>query len=177
MKSYHKLAIGALVLAGTVTLGAGVYAAQTPIGIHDRMSNLVGAIATKFNLNSADVQKVFDEQHALNQAQMQTQHTEMLNNRLDQAVKDGKLTQTQVDMIIAKHKEVQDFMASLKDKTPEERQDAIKVKKDELKQWADDNDLPEQYFMGFGQNRMMQGKGMMGAGQRGMHGGFQRAAK
>ncbi|MFA6160618.1 MAG: hypothetical protein WCT54_03010 [Patescibacteria group bacterium] len=177
MKTVHKLAIGAVALAGTISLGAGVYAAQTPIGIQNRMSGLVSAIATKFNLNSTEVQQVFDDQHALNQQQMQGQRQDQMKTRLDQAVTSGQLTQAQEDLIIAKHKEVQDFMASLKDKTPDERQAAIKTETDALKQWATDNNIPQQYFaFGLGRGEMM-GMGTMKAGMRNMHGAFQKAAK
>lgn len=175
MKTLHKLAIGAIALAGTVAMGAGVYAAQTPNGIQNRMSGLVTAIATKFNLNPTDVQKVFDDQQALQQSQMQVKRQDQMKTRLDKAVKDGKLTQAQEDAIIAKQKEVQDFMATLKDKSAADRQTAIKTETAALKQWATDNKIPQQYFMGLGNGSMM-GRGMMKPGLL-KHGEFQRGAK
>ena len=176
MKTLHKLAIGAIALAGTVAMGAGVYAAQTPNGIQNRMSSLVDAIATKFNLNPSDVQKVFDEQQAQQQSQMQAKRQEQMKARLDKAVKDGKLTQAQEDMIIAKQKEIQDFMASLKDKSAADRLAAIKTEMAALKQWATDNKIPQQFAIGLGDGPMMKGRGMMKPGQL-KHGEFQRGAK
>ena len=59
---------------------------------------------------------------------------------------DGKITQAQADLITAKHAELKTFMESLKDKTAAERMEAMKTKMDELKQWAEDNDIPLQYL-------------------------------
>lgn len=176
MNIAHKLAIGAVALAGTVTLGAGVYAAQTPTNIQNRMSGLVTAIATRFNLNPTDVQKVFDDQQALLQAQAQTNRQNQIKTRLDQAVKDGKLTQAQEDAILAKQKEVQDFMATLKGKSVADRQAAIKTEAAALKQWATDNKIPQQYFSGLGNGLMMKGRGMMKTGQL-VHGTYERGTK
>lgn len=76
--------------------------------------------------------------------------------RLDQAVKDGKLTQTQRDQIVTKEKELQIFMQTLKDKTPEERTALVKTKIAEIKQWAADNKLPTEYLvsLAFGEQKI-----------------------
>lgn len=117
----------------------------------DHQSSLVSAIATKFNLNQADVQAVFDAQRAQFQAEHQAQFEAKLNERLAQAVTNGKLTQAQADTIKAKIQSEKTFMETLKDKTPEERRDAMKSHMTELQQWAKDNNIPTQYLMqGFG---------------------------
>lgn len=105
-------------------------------------SDLVEAIATKFNLKKSDVQQVFDEQR-------QTQ----LKNRLDQAVKNGKLTTDQESKILAKYNELQPFITSLQDKSEADRNAAIKAKMTELEKWAKDNNIPTSYLKmgpGFG---------------------------
>ena len=86
-------------VAGT-TIGANTYAATTS-GSVDPGNKLITAIAQKFNLNPTDVQKVFDEQRT----QMQTEHEQKIKERLTKAVAEGKLTQAQVDALIAKKKE------------------------------------------------------------------------
>ncbi|MBI5654978.1 hypothetical protein HZC53_05005 [Candidatus Uhrbacteria bacterium] len=170
MNLTQKLTIAAIALSGTAALGTSVYAAQLSPAVHNRMGDIVQAIATKFNLNKDDVQKVFDEQRAANQAEMQAKGEQRFTDMLTKAVADGKLTQTQADLIKAKHEEVQTFMQSLKDKTPEERQAAMKNQADSLKRWAKDNGIPAGYLpMGFG----MGGErgGFMGRGMGKMRGG------
>lgn len=147
-ESYIKksLAVAAIVGSlGVATLaGAGMVNAQsgTP-----NSNGLVDKIAQKFNLNKSDVQKVFDEDRTAHEAKRQQQ----MEERMTQAVKDGKLTQAQADAITSKMAEMKTYMDSLKDKTEQERHDAMKTKMDELKQWADQNNIPNGYMpMGHG---------------------------
>ena len=104
-------------------------------------TSLVDKIASRFNLNKDDVKKVFDEDRTAHEAEREV----AMKTRLDQAVKDGKLTQTQEDKLIAKHKELETFRLSIKDKTEEERHTAMKTKMDEFKQWAKDNSIPYEF--------------------------------
>ena len=67
-------------------------------------SNLVQMIADKFNMNKNDVQQVFD-QYRLGRRDTMEKNYEAY---LDQLVKDGKITQAQKDLILAKHKEIGD---------------------------------------------------------------------
>ncbi|MFA5185964.1 MAG: hypothetical protein WC551_05730 [Patescibacteria group bacterium] len=164
MKWTQSLAITAIALSGVAAVGTGVYAAQKTPGVQDRMNGIVQAIAAKFNLSQSDVQKVFDEQHAKQQAEMQAKQEQNFKDRLTQAVADGKLTQAQADLVTAKHAEVQAFMKGLEGKTAEERQAAMKTESEALKQWATDNKIPENYFimgsgMGPGRGGQM-GRGM-----------------
>lgn len=133
---------------GVATLaGAGLVNAQSST---TSGTGLVDKIAQKFNLNKSDVQKVFDEDRTAHDAERQ----QRMEERLTQAVKDGKLTQTQADAITSKMAEMKTYMDSLKDKTEQERHDAMKTKMDELKQWATQNNIPHGY--------MPMGHGMMG---------------
>lgn len=126
----------------TSLLGVGLASAQSQT---NGQSTLADKIAQKFNLNKDDVQKVFDE----NRAQHEQERQQKIKDHLDQAVKDGKLTQDQENKIIAKLQELKTYFDSLKDKTPEERHEAMKAKHDELLQWAKDNKIPEQYVQRF----------------------------
>lgn len=137
----------ALLITGAATtiglasvLGVGIATAQSDNKV---TGDLVNKIASRFNLKTADVQKVFDEERAANQAERQ----QKLKADLDQAVKDGKITQKQEDLIIAKHKEMATYMDSLKGKTRQEHRTAMDTKRDELKKWATDNNIPEQYVL------------------------------
>lgn len=133
------------------------------------MSNLVQAIASKFNLSESDVQAVFDAQKVQMEAQRETQRTEMeakrtqeFADRLSQAVTEGKLTQEQADKITAKKAELKTQKTNLEGKTEEERQTAMQEQKDSLKQWATDNNIPQEYILFMGGFEM--GRGHMGPG-------------
>jgi len=119
------------------------HAATTTSG----QQTLVDKIATKFNLKTEDVQKVFDEERAAHQTEKATQ----FKTKLDQAVKDGKLTQAQEDKLIAKQKELQAAhdanKDSMKDKTEAERKAAMEAERTAFKQWLTDNGIPAEYGM------------------------------
>ena len=129
---------------------------------------LVDKISQRFNLNKDDVQKVFDEERSARQSEHQQKYEDMLN----QAVKDGKLTQAQKDKVLAKHNELKKEMEQkrdeMKNKTQVERQQLMEQrrtemdkKKAEIEQWEKDNGIPTGYLM----PRMGDGPG-----GRGMHG-------
>ncbi len=146
IKKKLVVAAAATAIGLSAVLGVGLASAQSQ---SSGQSTLVDQIAQKFNLNKNDVQKVFDD----NRAEHEAKREQNMKARLDQAVKDGKLTQAQEDQILAKLQEMKTFMDSLKDKTPEERHAAMKTKHDELIQWAKDNNIPEQYVVRPGGHR------------------------
>jgi len=149
MKKALLIAGAATTIALASVLGVGIATAQSG---NSGTGDLVSKIASRFNLKTADVQKVFDEERAANQANRQQQ----VKADLEQAVKDGKITQKQEDLIIAKHKEMAIYMESLKGKTRQEHRTAMEAKRDELNKWASDNNIPEQYFLNGGH----EGRGM-----------------
>lgn len=104
------------------------------------MSGLVNAIATKFNLNPSDVQQVFDDQRA----KMEVEHQQTMADRISAAVTAGTITQAQADAITAKQAEMKAFMDTLQDKTPEERQAAMKTQMDSLREWVTTNNIPRE---------------------------------
>lgn len=162
---YTVLPIMAFAIMGAV------YANSSTTGFDNPMSKLVTAIAQRFNLNVSDVQQVFDEQKAQMDAQREEQRTQMeaqreqiFTGRINQAVTDGKLTQDQAAKILAKKAELEAQKTSLEGKTKEERRTAMTTMKeqmDSLKQWATDNNIPQEYlpFLGFGMGRGHGGPG------------------
>lgn len=132
-----------------------VYANSNTAGSNNLMNNLVNAIAQKFNLNVNDVQQVFDEQKAQMDVQREQKKEQEFTSRLSQAVADGKLTQEQANKISAKRAEIEAQKTSLESKTPEETRTAMKEQLNSLKQWATDNNIPQEYlFFGwFGMGR------------------------
>jgi hypothetical protein len=141
-------------MAGVSTLGiVGLASAATGT----KPASLAAEIASKFHLNQSEVQAVIDQHHG----EMRAYHEDNYEERLSQAVKDGKITEDQKKALLAKHDELMKFMDSLQDKTPAERRDAMKAKLDELHKWAEDNHIPPRFLMGPG----------MGMGMRHFGGG------
>ena len=140
----------AIVLA---VLGTGIARAASGTSTG---TSIVDKIAERFNLNKSDVQQVFDQQ----KQDSQNAHAQQQVATLDQAVKDGKITQAQEDLIKAKLGEVKTFMDSLNGKTPAERQAAMKTEMDAIKQWVAANNIPSQLLR-------IGGPGMGGAGMGG----------
>ena len=155
-----KTLIGLAVAAG---LGAssllGLTVAQA--AANEPGSSLIDRITERFSLNHDEVQVVFDEFNEERRAE----HQQKIDERLQQAVAAGKITEEQRTLIIEKQAEMHEFMESLKDKTPEERKEALKQKHEELKDWAEQNDIPLPFAGPFGQ------KGHGHIGPRGLKGG------
>lgn len=160
-KKYLAYALApALALA---TMGGIAYASSDT---HTTMANdLVTAIAQKFNLNTADVQKVFDDQRAKMESGMQQKFA----GRLAEDVSSGKLTQAQADLITAKKAELEASRESqktiLEGKTKEEVRSYMQSQMDSLKQWAETYNIPMQYLVPKGPmagHGNMMNRGMMG---------------
>ena len=134
--------IVAVVLTGAIVLGTVSVSAQETNG----QTTLVQSIAKKFGLAENEVQAVFDEHKEAHHAQMQTR----LEERLNQAVTDGKLTEAQKQAIIDKHNELQKNVAANKDvlqeMSPEERRETMQKHHEELKAWAEQEGIDLSLF-------------------------------
>lgn len=102
-------------------------------------SILIENLASAFNLNTADVEKVFTDTR-----------TQLEEDRLSQAVEDGKISEDQKALILQKRNELQAKEEEINNTrlTVAERMEKMKELRDELKSWADENDIPLQYVMG-----------------------------
>lgn len=139
MRIKHAMIATLAAVAAAGTLGAGaVLAAEEKIQIHPTDS-LVAAIAERFNLNTDDVQAVFDEQHARMEDQWKQDNAE----RMADLVADGKLTQEQADAMTAHFEEQKAFKESLKDLSEEERRTAIEQHHKDMQAWIEENNIPE----------------------------------
>lgn len=160
MKQTYKftIPIAALALIATGAVGAYAYQShaqtttqnnttQSQTAHTNRISSLIQTIAQKFNLNQSDVQQVFDDQ----KTQMEAEHQQREADRLSQAVTDGKLTQDQADKISAKEKELE-----------ANRHAAIQQQITDLKQWATDNGIPQEFMPFGGPGGHRGGPGMFG---------------
>jgi chorismate mutase len=161
MKFNKKIFIPVLtvIVAGSVLLGVttAVFAqtGKTPFG------GLALALATKFNLNQADVQSFLNTYMQQNRQQGQ-------KNRYDQLVSQGKITSAQETAILNELATLkgQADPATMKNMTQAQRQQAFQTQKDTLTAWAKAQGIDPQYVLPFG------GMGTRGAGGNGSRGGW-----
>lgn len=153
-KKGYAVALAIAILLSAAGAGMASSVSASTGGLKDPMGNLVNLIAQRFNLSTADVQKVFDEQRTAMEAARKQESAD----RLKQAVTDGKLTQDQANKITAKQAELEATRATLKDKTEAERQTAMKAEMESLKTWITENNIPQEFIM-FGGPGMGRGHG------------------
>lgn len=126
---------------------------QTGSARTNPMQQLIAVIAQKFNLQTADVQAVFDEQHK----QMEAEHKQAETDRINGLVTSGTLTQDQANKIIAKRAELETereaHKTSFQNITETERRTAMQTERDALQKWATENNVPLQYLLGGGHGR------------------------
>lgn len=168
----RKHLAAALVVTGVASaglVGVGVaHAATSTVGTNP-MSSLVDAIASKFNLNKAEVQAVFDTEHSKMEAARETD----VKATVAQLVKDGKLTQPQADAINAKRaeldKEREANRTSDQSLTDAQRQAKMQERRTAMDKWFTDNNIPTAYrYLVMGG-----GRGHGGPGGHGMRGAEQ----
>ena len=140
------------VLSGGVVAATTAFAQTTQTG--QNSPSLVQQIANKFHLNVTDVQSVFDQNR---QKRVDTRETNY-ETYLSKLVKDGKINQEQEQLILEKHKELVSQMQSnvknFKTMTPAERQAQMQTTKQDLQNWAKQNNIPLQYLRPFGSGKM-----------------------
>lgn len=141
-----------LIPIGVALVSVGAFGA-TALAKVDNGHSLVDMIAQKFNLNKADVQKVFDD----HKTQVQVDREKNYETRLQKAVDDKKITSDQRDKILQKHKDllaqVQALRSADTSKTPAERRaDMTKLKAD-ITKWEQDNNIPPGYLRVMGGGR------------------------
>lgn len=140
METKRKLTLASLAFTA-VAGGSLLLASQTQAFERVGSSDFAQALATRFNLNVDEVKTFLDEQHAEHKQ-------DILSERLDQAVADGKITAEQKAAIIAKHDEMRAEMEALKNLPEEERREAMKTHHDEMKSWAESQGLDMKWIGG-----------------------------
>lgn len=149
MNIKHKLLLtaAAVVVSGGTMLSSTQVFAQGSTTDTNPMSSLAQRVADKFGLNKEEVQAVFAESRTEMTTKRQTQY----EDRLSQLVADGKITDAQKQLIIAKNNELeasrQSKRASSKDQTGDERKAAMESERAALEEWATQNGIDIQYLM------------------------------
>ncbi len=151
MSKKSKMIAAVAFVLGSSAFGVGVsQAAATHIGKNQKMTAIIEAIAEEFDLNASDVESVVQQAMEKERQDMEKRHDEELKTELDQAVTDGKLTQVQADLILAKKEELKTFMVDFKDLTPDEKHGLMKSHMDEITKWMEENDIPKEFILSLG---------------------------
>lgn len=107
--------------------------------------SIIQKLIDKFNLNPEEVSQVLDETREEHHQQAQADFEE----RLSKAVEDGKITKDQKNKILAKHEEMKNNRENWENLSPEERRQKAKIQHEELKTWAEQNEIDlKDFFFG-----------------------------
>lgn len=128
-----------------VVLSAGLLYAGSKVSAHgfayENGDTIVARLAERLGVSEDEVKVVFDELRDEHQQEMEVR----FEGRLDQAVADGKITEEQKQLILAKHEELraqhQQEMEQMQGQTPEERREAMEAHHQEMQQWANENEI------------------------------------
>jgi hypothetical protein len=148
-----KLLISTLSLA---VIGASILSVSQASAFQNGNGDyMMQKLAERFNLNPGEVETFFEEMRAEKQTQMQVEH----ENRLNQMVTDGKITEAQKQAIIQKHEEMRANFGDMADLTPEEQRANAIEKRQEMQTWAEQNgiDLQQLGPLGFERGRGIKG--------------------
>lgn len=162
MKKTIVLPVAALALMAMLAYGVGQVKADDQYKNHP----LVQFIAERFDLDEEEVLTAMEDFQEQRHEEMGVQ----FENRLTQAVLDGKITDEQREMILQKHEEMrveqENNWMTLQDMTADERRDEIMARHEELKSWAEENGVDLSYFnVGVGRGQRMHNMdGGMGMG-------------
>jgi len=121
-------------------------------GFDDHRDNFAQAIAQKFNLNQSEVEDVMDEYHQQNIGLREQEMLANFDERLDQALAEGKITESQMYAILEKHEEMHDRIVDLRDQDLD-RDELHELKADihdEMEAWADEQGIDYDVFMRLG---------------------------
>ncbi len=147
MKKKLILPVIMATVIGVSILGATPAHAQTADS--SPFQSLIQKIVEKFGLKQADVEAVFEE----HRNQMHEQMQERMSAKLDDAVKNGKITEEQKQLILKKHEEMKAEREKNRDTwqnmTQEERKAEHEKRQAEMKTWAESNGIDLDLFFGF----------------------------
>ena len=98
---------------------------------------IIQKLADRFNLDAEEIRQVFDEEKEERQQRMWTR----LEERLNQAVSEGKISQEQKEAIISKADEMKANCEEPKDLALQEKRKNREAHKQEMEAWAKENGI------------------------------------
>lgn len=152
-----KRNLAVLLGTGALLTFLGIYGAASAsaqgFGGH---SLIIERLAERFNLEPGEIENVFAECQEERRMENQARFEERLNN----TVEAGNLTEEQKAAVLQKKEEMRERIEELKELSFEERREACQELHEEIKQWAEENGIDLGFF------------GPMGSFMRGNRQGF-----
>lgn len=135
-----------LVLLGVVLIISGMFGVSQVFAQANNGKNtsFVQELALKLGIDQVKVQQAVDQIRQGHKSQTQTRFSDLL----DQAVKDGKITEAQKQLILDKRQELQNTKLNFKDMTPEQKRQAMQKQKQQLEEWSKQNNIDLKYLLG-----------------------------
>jgi len=132
---------------GVAALGVSVARAQ---GALEDYPLIIQNLAQRFGLDAQEVQGVFGDTRE-----------QRVSDRLDELIEDGTITEEQKTMVLEKHEEMRTRMEEIRNEemTADERREAMLSLREEIQEWADENDIPMEAMM-LGRGGRHKGMGM-----------------
>lgn len=130
---------------GALMIGSGVFgvnhvAAQT----NAPKTSFIRELAHKLGIDQSRVQSAVDEITKERKSSMEKRFDQIL----DQALKDGKITEAQKQLILQKRQELQNLKSDFKNITSEQRREAMKNQRQALEDWAKQNNIDLKFVLG-----------------------------
>jgi len=132
-----KVLIYSLVAVGILIAGVASVQAEND----GNYPSIIQKLAERFNLNADEVREVIDE----NREEMYQRKENSFEDRLDRM----EFSEEQKGAISAKRSEMWSKYGELKNLSPEERCSGMKEMKEEMKTWAEENDVNFGILNGF----------------------------
>jgi len=165
-KNNKKVIIAALTLGAFIAVGAyGVNNVLASDNGNQFNLNIIKKLSERFSLDEDEVKAVFNENRDENKQRVQQQFEE----RINQSVADGKITEEQKQAIIKKKEELQSQGNKMRDELKNLSADERKLKREknreDMEKWAEENSIDLKEIKGFNIGRGFEGrhpnKGMM----------------
>jgi hypothetical protein len=132
-----KKALAVLVVVSVIALGGLLVTKVTLAQDGNGYPLIIQRLVERFGLNADEVQEVFEEVQGERHQEMGARFEE----KLDEMVAAGTLTEEQKNAILAKKAEMQADCEGMRDLTPEERQTKMEEHRAEMEAWAEENGI------------------------------------
>lgn len=138
MRKSIIIPVTAAIIIGGVIFSAGQTFAQATV---DPQQNIIQKLSEKLGISQDKVKSAFEEIHGERQTEMKAN----IEQKLTQAVTEGKIIETQKQAILTKfsemHQNHRGNFQEFKSMTPEQRKQAKDSRKSELETWAQQNGI------------------------------------
>lgn len=135
-----------IILAALGVIGSALYLSQPALAEGGSgYSAIIQKLVERFGLDAGEVEEVFVE----HRGEMRAEKQARLEERLDEAVAEGKITQEQREALEAKKAEMKENWEEMKDLSWEERKEVKSAHWKEMKAWAEENGIDMKELFGF----------------------------